>query len=196
MCCAFTGIYKPGVVVPTTTTTTPITSPSSSPILPGNTATPPKPEAPTPPPAPAFPTKGPLAAVPGQSTFDGCAPGCALCLSSDKSTCLACTDVQTFSNVNGTCVCAAGRGGADCSACETGSYSTGGTKADPMPTCQKCRVGFSTRGPGATAITECTGTKHCSDWLLVSELTTAVEQTCVLGRAIVHLSKPESGCCL
>jgi hypothetical protein len=146
--CHSTGIYKPGTAVPTASPNS-----TSSPAPSTGPATKPDPTA-----APSsFPTKGPLAAVPGQSTFDGCAPGCALCLVSDKSTCLSCTDVRAYSNVNGTCVCGPGRGGSGCTACETGSYSAGGTLKEPTPACKKCRVGFSTKGTGATDVADCNG---------------------------------------
>lgn len=103
------GIYKPGAASPAST------PPPPSPPLP-TPPTPPKPE--SPPAAAPFPTQGPLASVPGESTFDGCAPGCALCLAKDKTTCLACKDVHTYSNVNGTCVCGAGKGGSSCTPCK------------------------------------------------------------------------------
>lgn len=146
------GIFRPGA--PTSSLTTPTTTPSTTTPTTPTTPTPPKPESPS---TPAFPTKGPLAAVPGQSTFDGCSPGCALCLVSNKASCLACTDVRAYSNVNGTCVCGAGRGGPECSACEVGYFSTGGSGSDPTPMCKKCRPGFSTRAAGATDVAECNG---------------------------------------
>lgn len=146
------GIYKPGGSGPTSPATP--TPPTTPPKPDAGTATPPKPETPAP---EKFPTKGPLAAVPGESTFDGCSPGCTLCLTSSKTTCLACSDVRAYSNINGTCVCGLGRGGPECSPCEVGSYSTGGTLAEGTAACKKCRPGFSTRSTGATDISECNG---------------------------------------
>lgn len=145
---AYTGVYKPGTGSGTPSVTTP-PGPTTTTTTP---PTPPKPE-----PTASFPTKGPLAAVPGQSTFDGCGAGCALCMANDKSVCLACTDVKTYSNVAGKCVCGAGRGGSECAACEVGYYSTGGTLAEAMPSCKKCRPGFSTKEAGAKDVLECNG---------------------------------------
>lgn len=123
---------------------------------------PPKPPTPEPPKPkeepPKTQPKGPLMGVPGVSTTDGCPPGCGLCLLKDNkptTTCLACSDIQAFSNINGTCVCGIGRGGSDCGACEKGSFSMGGTPMDPNPTCRRCRPGFTTRGPGAFDPNEC-----------------------------------------
>lgn len=54
-------------------------------------------------------------------------------------------------------VCAAGTGGNPCTVCAAGSWSTGGTYANPGPECTPCGTGTTTAGTGAKAEGNCSG---------------------------------------
>ena len=60
-------------------------------------------------------------------------------------------------------MCAPGSGGAACAKCDYGSYSAGGTAADPLKECTPCAPGKFTARVGARAAGECAspGVRSC-----------------------------------
>lgn len=57
-------------------------------------------------------------------------------------------------------LCKAGTGGSLCANCTKGSYSTGGTLADPGKTCTPCGTGKTTLGTGSVNATFCGEPRH------------------------------------
>ena len=57
-------------------------------------------------------------------------------------------------------VCGAGTGGPNCDTCAAGTWSAGGTLANPYLPCQSCATGRTTAGTGATASSSCTSERR------------------------------------